>query len=86
MFNWFVATHQSSIFPGNLVCARVFDDRRLGLWNGELAIRHRNGRVEKQTLDAEGLARVLVEDFGLPAETIAAARPALERVAVLPPL
>ena len=83
MANWFVAAHASSPFTSNLICARVLDDRRLGLWNGELAVRHRDGRVDKSLLDASALALVLVEEFGLPEAAVAAAAAALERVARL---
>jgi N-hydroxyarylamine O-acetyltransferase len=83
MANWFVATHATSPFHANLICSRVLDDRRLGLWNGELAVRWRDGRAEKRILDAGGLARALVEDFGLPEAAVVAAAPALERVSGL---
>jgi N-hydroxyarylamine O-acetyltransferase len=77
MANWFTATHPSTPFPTNLICSRVFDDRRIGLWNRELAIRWRDGAVEKQTLGLDNLIRTLIEDIGLPEHAVTAARPVL---------
>ena len=78
--NWFVATHRSSIFRNNLIVARVAEDHRLGLLNGELAIRWKDGRVEKRSLDLDGACSALIDEFGLPAAAVDAARPAIARV------
>jgi arylamine N-acetyltransferase len=82
MANWFVATHETSPFPTNLIAARVLDDRRLGLWNRELAVRWRDGVVEKQTLPHDKLISVLIQDFGLPQAAVLSAEPALARLPV----
>jgi N-hydroxyarylamine O-acetyltransferase len=78
--NWFVATHPSSIFRQNLIVSRVAEDHRLGLLNGDLSIRWRDGRMEKRSLDLDGVCLALVDQFGLPAAAVEAARTAIGRV------
>lgn len=81
MANWFVATHPASPFHSNLMCASIRPDHRLGLFNTDLAIRWRDGRVEKRVLGGEGLVRLLVEEFRLPEAAVAAAAPRIVEVA-----
>jgi N-hydroxyarylamine O-acetyltransferase len=78
--NWFVATHPSSQFRNNLIVSRVAEDHRLGLLNGDLSIRWKDGRVEKRSLDLDGVCVALTDRFGLPATAVEAARPAIARV------
>jgi N-hydroxyarylamine O-acetyltransferase len=75
--NWFSSTHPSSQFKANLVCALSPPGRRINLLNNRLTIRPVAGEIERRSLDAEGMERCLIEDFGLPVE--ADWRPALQR-------
>jgi N-hydroxyarylamine O-acetyltransferase len=75
--NWFTSTHPDSWFRHNLVCALSPEGRRLNLFNNRLTVRPSNAEPEQHILDAEGLERCLVEDFGLPVEPDW--RPALQR-------
>ena len=82
MANWFAATHATSPFPQGLICALVFDDRRVGLWNRELSVRWRDGRVEKRMLDTPAILGLLVDEIGLPQAAVAEAEPAIARLPV----
>ncbi len=66
--NWFSSTHPNSIFRHNLICARSPEGLRLNLLNNRLTIRPVGGAPERRMLDAGGLERSLIEDFGLPVE------------------
>ncbi|MDQ0390327.1 arylamine N-acetyltransferase family protein [Labrys monachus] len=77
--NWFTATHPASIFRRELMGAHTSREARWTLRNGRLTVRHRDGRVERRQLDAEGLETVLAGPFGLPVE--AEWRPLLHRIA-----
>jgi N-hydroxyarylamine O-acetyltransferase len=64
--NWYRSTHPDSPFVNILMAARPLADRRLGLRNGDYAIRYLDGRIEKKVLtDAKGIMRVLEDDFGI---------------------
>jgi N-hydroxyarylamine O-acetyltransferase len=66
--NWFSSTHPNSNFRGSLICALSPADRRINLLNNRLTIRPVGGVPERRVLDAEGLERSLIDDFGLPFE------------------
>jgi N-hydroxyarylamine O-acetyltransferase len=64
--NWFTATHPGSLFTTNLLAARPMPDRRYGLLNDALTIRHRDGRVEQSRLDGpQALGDALSQHFGI---------------------
>lgn len=67
--NWWTSTHPSSHFRQNLVVARTTPKARYAVLNNRLTVRTRDGAMDRQVLDAEGLRRALVEDFGLPVQT-----------------
>jgi N-hydroxyarylamine O-acetyltransferase len=64
--NWLISTHPASTFHQNLVISRTCDDVRHVLVNTRLTTRRTGAGVEYRDLDAAGLERSLVEDFGLP--------------------
>jgi len=64
--NWLISTHPASSFHHNLVISRTSDDIRHVLVNTRLTTRRRGADAEHRELDAAGLERSLVEDFGLP--------------------
>lgn len=63
--NWYSSTHPDSRFRNNLICARSPEGRRINLLNNRLTLRPVGGEPERRVLDAEGIARSLVEDFGI---------------------
>jgi N-hydroxyarylamine O-acetyltransferase len=48
--NWYLCNHPQSHFLSTLIAARVDDDRRYALRNGELSIHRMNGTTEQRTL------------------------------------
>ena len=69
MANWFTSTHPDSIFRKSLIVTRPGKDHRLILASGELTRRFPNGRLEKHVITGdEELRRLLVNEFGMPAE------------------
>ena len=68
MANWFTSTHPTSHFRHNLLAARTTPQARYGLLFNQLTVRHRNGPVEKTTLDADGVEAALRDVFGLPVQ------------------
>lgn len=65
--NWFTSTYPDSLFRHHLLMARPEPERRFGLFDGSLTVRHRDGRVERRTLrSAADLAEILTRDFRLP--------------------
>ncbi|RKP56050.1 arylamine N-acetyltransferase [Pararobbsia silviterrae] len=66
--NWFTSTHPESIFKHHLMAAIVTRGARHGLLDNRLTTRHADGTQTSRTLDADELARVLVEPFGLTIE------------------
>ena len=73
--NWFTSTHPQSRFTNNLVASRALADRRVNLLNRRRTTYWRDGRVaEDELTDAEGLRRVLADDFGLEVDAEDAAR------------
>jgi N-hydroxyarylamine O-acetyltransferase len=62
--NWFVSTHESSPFVGNLMSSWVADDARYGLFNNQLSIHSAHG-TEKRTLGAAELAALMHDTFGV---------------------
>jgi N-hydroxyarylamine O-acetyltransferase len=81
--NWFTATHPSSHFRHNLIAARTTPEARHALLDNRFTVRQPDGTAERQTLDADGIERVLVETFGLSVEPDW--RPVIERAAARPP-
>ena len=70
--NWFVSTAPTSRFVLNLTVALPAGDRRHTLFNDQLTIRYRDGRVEERTLDgADALVETMRRYFGLDLEAIA---------------
>lgn len=64
--NWWTATHPGSIFVQHLIVARPTVDRRHALLNTGLTIRHKDGRVETQTLESvDEIAEALRVYFGI---------------------
>ncbi len=64
MGNWFTSAHPQSRFVQNLVAARIDDAHRCTLFNREFTLRHRDGRIEKRTIEsADELLAVLAEHF-----------------------
>ena len=64
--NWFTSTHPQSRFTNNLVASRAHADRRVNLLNRRRTTYWRDGRQSEDELtDAEGLRRMLAEEFGL---------------------
>jgi N-hydroxyarylamine O-acetyltransferase len=62
--NWFTSTHPDSTFTRNLMAARSTAERLYGLFNNELRIHYRDGRIEQRTLrDAAEIAAVLQDEF-----------------------
>jgi N-hydroxyarylamine O-acetyltransferase len=66
--NWLTSTHPQSFFRQALMVARTTPDARYTLLNQRLTIRTPDGREERRMLDADGLAEVLTDIFGLPVE------------------
>lgn len=67
--NWFVSTHPESLFRKTLFVTIPREDHRLILVFGEFTKRHLDGRVEKRPIaDDEDLRRLLIGEFGLPAD------------------
>ena len=77
--NWWTSAHPTSLFRNNLLVARTTPQARHTLLNTRFTVRGVDGSVDHQDLDADGIARVLVETFGLP--VAADWRPALEKAA-----
>ncbi|MBS0409323.1 MAG: arylamine N-acetyltransferase [Proteobacteria bacterium] len=63
--NWFISTHPGSAFRRHLVVARTLIEARYVLTDNRLAIRRPGRETVLKLLDAAGLERALVEDFGL---------------------
>jgi N-hydroxyarylamine O-acetyltransferase len=64
--NWWTATHPGSIFTRGLMAARPAGDRVYALYNGDMNIYHRDGRVERRALaGADELAAVLRNEFAI---------------------
>jgi len=68
LFNWFTSTHPSSHFRRQLIVTRATPEARFALLDSKLTIRRSRGEVERRRLDADGIARVLDEVFGLSPE------------------
>jgi len=67
--NWFVSTHPESLFRKTLFVTMPRDDHRLILVFGEFTRRYLDGRLEKRAVaDDEDLRRLLVGEFGFPAD------------------
>ena len=67
--NWFVSTHPESLFRQTLFVTLPRHDHRLILVFGEFTRRYLDGRVEKRpVVDDEDLRRLLIHEFGLPAD------------------
>lgn len=66
--NWYTSTHPDSHFRRNLMVARTTPAARHTLLRNRYTLRRPDGSVQRQTLDADGIARALVEVFGLPVE------------------
>jgi arylamine N-acetyltransferase len=63
--SWFVSTHPTSQFVTNLMVARVTDDARCNLADGNLTV-HRKGETEKIRLDsAAAVLEALSDRFGI---------------------
>lgn len=77
--NWYTSTHPSSHFRHGIRVARTAADCRYTLLDGRFGVRRPDGGTQRQVLDADGIARVLEEVFGLGVE--AGWRPAIERAA-----
>jgi len=67
--NWYTSTHPDSHFRSTLMVALTTPEARYTLAGSRMTIRPVHGEMKRQALDADGLARVLVETFGLPVET-----------------
>lgn len=80
--NWFVSANPASHFTQMLTASRATSERRYNLINDRLTIRDREGGVERQILDADGILRTLADTFLLPVES--AWRPVAERAAPVP--
>lgn len=79
--NWLVSTHPKSEFVRNLVVARPTEDCRQILNNASLAIRHRDGSVEKRELaDTSELRSTLTTMFGIKLPINTNVDAALERI------
>jgi N-hydroxyarylamine O-acetyltransferase len=64
--NWYLSNHPQSQFVTCLMAARVQQDRRYGLHNGELSIHHRDGFTERRTLATAAEIRTTLEQlFGI---------------------
>ena len=64
--NWYTSTHPDALFTHSLIAARVAGDRRYGLLNTDLSIRHADGRAEKHKLETPAqLFDVLGSAFGI---------------------
>jgi N-hydroxyarylamine O-acetyltransferase len=62
--NWFTATYPEGLFTNHLMMARPTPDRRYALFDRAFTVRHRDGRVERRTLNsAADLADVLTRCF-----------------------
>ena len=62
--NWYVSTHPDSRFVTGLIAARPDMDRRYALLNNQLAVHHRDGRVEREVLRSpKALREVLTKLF-----------------------
>lgn len=83
MANWFTSTHPTSHFRANLLAGRTTPDARYGLLFNRFTTRPVGGEPTKETLDADGLERVLRDVFGLAVEP--SWRPIIERAAATPP-
>ena len=77
--NWFTSTHPDSHFRHHLMVARTTPEAQFALSNNRLTVRKPNGREDQRALNADELADVLRDVFGLPVEP--SWRPVLERVA-----
>lgn len=66
--NWYTSTHPNSHFRHNLMVARTTPQARYTLRNNRYTVRRPGGAVDQRTLDADQIARVLVETFELPVE------------------
>jgi len=63
--NWVTSTHPDSIFRSTLMLGRTTPDARYALMNRRLTTRHRDGRVVRESLDADRLERAITDLFGL---------------------
>src|SRR5580658_1089432 len=65
--NWFTATHPASPFVSNLIVTRPGPKgTRHTLFNNRVAVRDKDGRAERSTLDGEADFRAVLENrFGL---------------------
>jgi N-hydroxyarylamine O-acetyltransferase len=64
--NWFTSTYPESLFVRNLIASRPARDRRCTLFNNKFTIRHRDGKVERRTLDGVAeFAEILADSFGV---------------------
>lgn len=67
--NWFTSTHPDSRFRNNLIVARTTAEARYTLLNNRYTVRHVNGDVQRQVLDAAGIDSTLTGTFRLPVES-----------------
>lgn len=78
--NWFICTHPESLFRKTLFVTMPREDHRLILVFGEFTRRYLDGRLEKRPVaDDEDLRRLLIEEFGFPADS-----PAVREVTLKP--
>lgn len=59
--NHFVSTWAESSFVNNLTVSRATSERRIGLHNRELSVRHRGGEPERTTLHGSAQIRQVLE-------------------------
>jgi len=77
--NWWTSTHPTSHFRHTLLAARTAPEARYALLHNRLTTRPVGGETTKETLDADGIERVLREVFHLPVQPDW--RPLIERAA-----
>jgi len=77
--NWFTSTHPDSHFRHHLMVARTTPEAQFALSNNRLTIRKPDGGEDQRVLNADELAEVLRDLFGLPVEP--SWRQVLERIA-----
>lgn len=67
--NWFTSTHPESLFRKSVIATVPRADHRLTIAFGEFTRRFLDGRTEKRPIaDDDDLRRLLVDEFGLPAD------------------
>lgn len=83
MGNWWTSAHPTSHFRSVLMVSLTRPDARCTLLQNRFTVRHRGEEARRETLDADGVERVLRVVFGLPVEP--SWRPVLERAAATAP-